>query len=83
MKRATVITLVVLFFALTLSCTGKGVKGTVSGVEVSVDTLKRIKKYELPVDNGVMTLEPGPGKELLAIEIAWPKESMLFRTTRC
>jgi hypothetical protein len=78
MKRATVITLIVLFFVSSLSCTRKGVKGTVSGVEVSVESLKRMKEYKSLGDTGYMTLRPGPGKELLAIEIAWPKESMLL-----
>ena len=80
MKRATVVIAIIFICLLGSSClsTSGRVKGTVAGVEVSVESLKRMKEFK-PPGSGVgygqpRSLQAAHGNELVLIELKAPNE---------
>ena len=77
MERRALLLTVLFICSLTAACSGK-VTGTVAGVEVAVDSVKRVKEFKQP-GSGTgygqrRPFEAEAGKEFLVIELKAPKK---------
>lgn len=78
MKRTCISIAIVLICLVTTACASRGVKGTVAGVEVTVDSAKRTREYKQPGSGtgyGQMRpFEADAGKEFMVVELKAPKK---------
>lgn len=78
MKRAILLLIIALVCLLNAACSSKAVKGNVAGVEITVDSVKRMKEYKPPGSGSgygqTRSFQADPGKEFLVVELKAPKK---------